>query len=369
MIGKREHRTARWSILGPDPARRVDEAECAISVLLAIAFAQLVPAHNVSWAAFSGYMVMRGHVADTLWRAVLRIIGTAIGAGLALLWVPQLHGAPLSASVASALVGGLTLYGSLTGRRAYAWLFVGLTFEMILYDGLEHPGHDALAFARSRMLEVGVGTLACVIVSALSAVTLRRIWPAARGPEARRLGWHPHAARHAAEAAVALAVLPFIGRLWAVPELAQAAVSIMAVMLVPVTSLGASGLVPVSRRLVQRVAGCLAGAALSFLVLLAAGGSAVLLLAGVAIGVLIGRHIENGKHAVPYIGTQFTLAVLVTLVPDTFGEAAIAPALDRLVGILLGMALLEPVLVAWHLLFPAARRVLVARHAAPDAPR
>ena len=48
-------------------------------------------------------------------------------------------------------------------------------------------------------------------------------------------------------------------------------------------------------------------------------------------------------------GTQFTLAVLVTLVPDSYAGAAIAPALARLTGILVGMALLEPVLLAWHL--------------------
>jgi uncharacterized membrane protein YccC len=74
----------------------------------------------------------------------------------------------------------------------------------------------------------------------------------------------------------------------------------------------------------------------------------VVLILGTAAGVLVGRHIENGGHSYGYVGTQFTLAILVTLVPDSYADAAISPALDRLYSILVGMALLEPVLVVWH---------------------
>ena len=341
--------------LAPQGPRVVDELECVLSVLLAIAFAHLIGAHNVAWAAFSGYMVMRGHVLDSLLRGGLRVLGTAIGAGLALLAVPAIHLSwPLSA-LGCAVVGGLTMYGALTGRRAYAWLFAGLTFEMILLDKLEHPGEDIVAFVTTRLLEVAAGTAACVAVSTLSTLTLRRRWPGIRAAPARRIGWHPHALRHAAQAAVALALLPPLWSMFATPELAQGAVSIMAAMLVPVSSLGAGGLAPVSRKLVQRIAGCLAGSALAGLFLYAAHGNTSVLIAGTLIGVLIGRHIENGSHTVTYVGTQFTLAILVTLVPDSYAGAGIAPALDRLTGTLVGLALLEPVLIAWHLIAPMSR--------------
>ena len=82
-------------------------------------------------------------------------------------------------------------YGAITGRRAYAWLFVGLTFEMILLDTLEHPALAIGTFARTRMLEVAAGTVACVVVSCLSTLTARRRWPAERAPPAKRAGWHP----------------------------------------------------------------------------------------------------------------------------------------------------------------------------------
>lgn len=45
-----------WPVRGP---RLVDELECVLSVLLAIAFAHALEVRHVGWAAFSGYMVMR----------------------------------------------------------------------------------------------------------------------------------------------------------------------------------------------------------------------------------------------------------------------------------------------------------------------
>jgi uncharacterized membrane protein YccC len=352
--------TATRAFVSPGP-RMVDELECAASVLLAIGFGHLAGAQNISWAAFSGYMVMRGHVSESLTRGIRRIVGTALGAGVALALTPLAAANPALAALALALVGGVTLYGALVGRHAYAWLFVGLTFAMILLDKLARP-QDALdAFARTRILEVVAGTTACLLVSMVSTHSLRRRWPGPPGPEPQRFGWRPEAARHAGQAAAALFLLPFLGQLWRGPDLAQSAVTVMAVMLVPVSGIGASGLAPVSRRILLRVAGCTAGAALAAALLFLAhspplaGAAAPVLIAGTVLGVAIGRHIENSQTSIAYGGTQFVLAILVTLVPDSYATAHIGPALERLGGIVVGIALLEPVLVAWRLVAPARR--------------
>jgi len=339
-----------------DPRRLVDEAECVASVLLAIGIAHLIGATNVSWAAFSGYMVMRGHVAESVLRGGLRVVGTTAGAALGLALTPLVVGNILATSLALALIGGLMLYAALTAKRAYAWLFVGLTFVMILLDKMQHPEIALAAFARTRLLEVVAGTLACVIVSSISTLSVRRIWPAERSAAAAGIGWHPHAARHAGQAAVALLILPPLGQQLHLPALPQGAVAIMAVMLVPVSSIGASGFVPVSRRLLNRVAGCAAGGVLAALFLFLGHGSTPILLLGTVLGVAAGRHLENGKGTLAYAGTQFVLAVLVTLVPDDYTQAHIGPALDRLAGTLLGMALLEPVLLVWHVVAPTRRQ-------------
>jgi uncharacterized membrane protein YccC len=287
-------------------------------------------------------------------RGVLRVGGTTLGASLALLIVPLVLPSPIAVSLAGAAIGGLSLYGGLTSRRAYAWLFIGLTFEMILLDKLEHPALAVARFAETRILEVVAGTIACVVVSMASTLTARRRWPAPPAPEPLSLAWHPRAARHAGQAAAALALLPVVWDLFAVPQLAQGAVTIMAVMIVPVSSLGVSGLGMVTQRVLHRAAGCLVGGALAALLLFVAHGSAAILIAATAFGVMLGRHIENGRGPVAYAGTQFTLAILVTLVPDSYAHAAIGPGLDRLIGILVGSALMEPVLVGWHMVAPWA---------------
>lgn len=346
LVGDQLSRELR-ALVKPGP-RMLDEVACVASVLLAILLAHLLEARMVAWAAFTAFVLMKGDLSQTLLRGVLRIVGTVLGAALAELLVPLVVPWPPAAMLAAAVVGALGLYGTLTARRAYAWLLFGLTFEMILLDKLEHPRLDTLDFARTRLLEVVAGTIACVGVSLLATLIGRRLWPASPPPPAAT-GWYPHAARHAGQAGLALGLLPLLHHLFAIPQLPQAGVTIMAVMIVPVTGLGASGLAPVSRRLFQRAAGCLAGGALAAAILLLARGSPPVLIAGTCLGIVIGRHIENGLPAVTYLGLQFTLAILVTLVPDSYAEAAIGPAVERLASIVIGMALLEPVLLVWHL--------------------
>jgi uncharacterized membrane protein YccC len=332
-------------------ARLVDELECSLSVLLAILFAHVLGAANVSWAAYSGYMVMRGHVAESALRGVLRILGTSVGAGLAVALTPLVFGHLAGQILVSASVGGAALYAALTAKRAYAWLFVGLTFEMILLDKIQHPDLAVTAFALTRVLEVVAGTSACVIVSALSTLTARRRWPGPARSAAAQFGWHPNAARHAAQGAVALGTLPCLA-IFGLPELAQSSITILAVMLVPVASVGRSGLVPVSRRLIHRMLGCVTGGLFAALILFASRGNAAILILGTFVGVIVGRHIENGGTAIAYSGTQFVLVILVALVPDSYAYMRIDPALERLAGILMGLVVLEPVLLAWHLVAP-----------------
>ena len=332
--------------------RMIDAIACVTSVMLAIVLAHGIGARMVGWAAFTAFVLMRGSPRETMVRGVLRIVGTVLGAGLALVLVPMAaRSLPLSMASA-ALVGGLGLYGMLTAKRAYAWLLFGLTFEMILLDKLENPSLDTIDFARTRLLEVGAGTIACVAVSLAIAWLTRQQADSVPLVTSPRMRWHPVAARHAAQAGLAIALLPLLHRFTGIPQLAQAGVTIIAVMIVPVSGLGGSGLVPVSRRLLHRAIGCLSGGAMAIAVLMVAQGSVPVLVAGTCLGIWIGRHMETGSTRAPYVGLQFTLAILVVLVPDNFAQVSIVPGLQRLLSIAVGMALLEPVLLTWHALAP-----------------
>lgn len=340
------------------PGRRMaDELECVASVLLAIVLAHLIGAKMIAWAAFSAFVLLKGAMSETLLRGVLRMIGTLLGATLAIWFVRLSPGVQLPAGLAvtmlvTAMVGGLGLYGTLTAHRSYAWLLFGLTFVMILLDKLQQPGIDVQALAVTRVLEVGAGTVACVAVSLVSTLTARRWWPVPPSAGAQHVGWHPDAARHAAQAGVAVGLLPLLNHIVAIPELAQAGVTVMAVMIVPVAGLGSSGLVPVGRRLRHRALGCLAGGVLASLVLLIAGGSVPVLVTGTCLGIIVGRHIENGGPARAYLGLQFTLAVLIVLIPDDYANVAIEPGLKRFLSVFIGMAVLVPILLAGYFLVP-----------------
>ncbi len=339
----------------PGP-RMIDEIECACSVLLAIVISHRIGAENVGWAAFSGYMVMRSHVSESFTRGVLRVTGTLIGAGGALLLAPFLLPSPLLLSFALTVWGGVTLYFAIVGKRAYAWLFTGLTFLMVLIEAMEHASEPISRFAATRVLEVLAGTIACVIVSAISTWTIRRRLP---NPDqdlrAKPVGqptqqWHATVARHALTGAIALGLIPAVWLIFAIPELSQSSITIFAVMLVPAASLADGILSPVSSRVMQRLVGCLAGGFLGGAVLLLSQHSPVVMTIGLVLGILIGRHIENGPPSMSYAGLQFVLAFVVVLVPDNYANAALQPGYERLLGILFGMVLLEPVVLAAHLI-------------------
>jgi uncharacterized membrane protein YccC len=331
-------------------ARTIDEGECVASVLLAILIAHKLGATHISWAAFAGYMVMRGHAAETLLRGALRIVGTLAGGLLALGAAPFVLPHWPIAALAMMLVGTASLYAAITSRRSYAWLFFGLTFAMVMLDKLEHPDIALTTFVETRILETVAGIAACLVVSLVSTLTLRRRWPAPPTPPPVSAPWHRDAFRHACQAGVALALLVALSIILPIPALAQGAIMIMAVMVLPATSIGQSGLAPVSRRILQRTIGCGVGALFSALFLFGAAGSALPLLVGTAIGAALGRHLENGDPAHRYIGTQFTLVVLVTLVPDRYDAAQFLPALERLTAIFVGIAVLLLVLLVGHAL-------------------
>jgi uncharacterized membrane protein YccC len=342
------------ALVTPGP-RMADEWACVAAVMLAIAFGHWLEVKMVAWAAFSAFVLLKDEVTETLLRGVLRIVGTTLGAGLALAIVPIAARSLPIAMFSAAIVGALGLYGMLTARRAYAWLLFGLTFEMILLDKLEKPQLDTLEFAHTRVLEVLAGTVACILVSLAAATLARRKWLGYRPPRPASMSWNPAAARHAAQAGVALGALPALHALVGLPELAQAGVTIMAVMIVPVAGIGPSAFIPVNRRLLHRALGCVAGGAAALLVLILAHGNVPLLIAGTCLGIVIGRHIENGMPSVTYVGLQFTFAVMIVLIPDNYDRVAIEPGILRLVSIFVGMLLLEPVLLAWHLIAPVRR--------------
>ena len=329
--------------------RLLDEVETVLSVLLAIVFAHLLHAQNVGWAAFSGYMVMRSRLQASTTRGLLRILGTVSGALLGWAAVAGLSHQPLLQGLMLAVFCASTLYCALTRTRSYAWLFTCLTFAMVILDTQADPS-EATEFVLTRILEVCAGTVACLLVGAISSLTLRPriLGPAAEAPRPVAVsGWRGDAARHSLQAALALVALPWLSHWLAGPTLSQAAVTMLAVMMVPLSSL-AKGPGVISKRIVHRFVGCLCGAVVAAAALLLCQGQPIAVTVLLCLGIMLGRHLENSGGPLAYVGTQFTLVYLVVFVPDSYANPVLTPGLERLAGIMLGVVLLQVVRLPWQ---------------------
>ncbi|MPW43923.1 FUSC family protein [Acinetobacter guerrae] len=324
--------------------RNMDELEVLFSVFLAIWVAHCLNVENIGWAAFSGYMVLRSHIVDTCIRGTLRILGTLAGALLAC-WI-ELHISKTLwlNSLVLAFFSAFSLYFAMTSRYGYAWLFFGLTFAMVIIDGLMYPFVDMSLFAKTRSIEVIAGTLACMVVSLFFSYIVRPRFSLTANRTglaeiSKFAGYRKLTLIHTAQAALAIAVVPFLIQFFSVDLLTQTAITILAVLMIPLPGLNNKKLV--STRNLYRLFGCLLGAALAFILLPLGGLNYICAALVIALGIIIGRHIENSGQAFAYVGTQLSLVYIVVMVPDQLNLLSMENGWIRLAGIVLGIILIE----------------------------
>ncbi|WP_392561997.1 FUSC family protein [Orbus sturtevantii] len=323
--------------------RFIDELEVICSVFLAIIFAHLFNAQNIGWAAFTGYMIMRSHVLDTLIRGALRFLGTITGALLAYYVTYLLGHNLLFIALGIALVGGITLYFAVTSKYSYAWLFLGITYIMIGVDALGNPFNQVQAFAISRVIEVFAGILASMVISITSNVIKPRltIKPCKEGlAEIVRFPCYAkYTAIHSLRAMLALATLPFLEHFFDLRYLGQTAITVFVVLTVPLSTINNPKIV--SKRNFHRFLGCTLGGLLALICLPFYQINLAIAAIILCLGIFIGRHVENSCQSFSYIGTQFVLVYLVVMVPDSLAYSSVEPGISRLCGVIIGIILVE----------------------------
>lgn len=324
----------------------------ACSVALAIAAAHALHLGDAWWAAISAFVVM-----DTAWRAslargALRIGGTVagglIGFGAALFT----GGHPLAYALLLAGAAWIGLFMALTRHASYAWVLAVVTFAMVMGEA-PAPADVLWAFALERIANVVVGTLACLAVEGAWALWAGRGRTPAPPPGPvptdadRRV-----AAEHALQGAIVIALVAAAMRWEPLGAFPQAMVSALAVLVVPLGADAAQTRPQVHIRMRLRVAGCAAAAALGAVVLPLL---QVHVLAGLAVllaGVWAGAWLQTARPAWRYGALQFVIALLMVFVPDHGLANHPRAALERLLGVALGVAVTWAVLAVWN----AARR-------------
>jgi uncharacterized membrane protein YccC len=336
--------------------------KAALSVLMAVTLADALDLDDLVWAAFSGYMVMRADPWEATQRGVMRIVGTLNGAAFGVVLAPLTAGDPALLVASLFLATWIGIFGAFKSRYSYAWVFFGITAGLVMTEALAAPD-DVFHFAATRVAEIAVGTTSCILVACLFSASrtgaqtgAQIIANSARGPTSvpgvLSEGWfeaHWVQLEHATRSAVAVALLPFIWRWFEIENFRQTAVTSFVIMIAPVAVIMEGGHRPIIERMIHRSAGCLLGSAVPLATLSALGNTLLPSLLVLSAGVWIGYHVQNGRNGVNYVGTQFALGLLTTLVQGPGPVTDITPGLERFVGILIGAAVDCWLIVCWPL--------------------
>jgi uncharacterized membrane protein YccC len=191
-------------------------------------------------------------------------------------------------------------------------------------------------------MEVVVGTLAAVLFAIMLAPDAPAGPPVAAPPGwSDLLGDRWPAVLHALRSGIAVALMPVVWSWFAVPSLAQMAVTAAAVMAIPVLSGNPSqdaGLI--IRRAVYRLAGCLFGGVVGLACLALSLTDYLPWMVLLMAGVWVGTHLQASERGIGYAGTQATVVFIMTLVQGWGPPESILPGIDRFIGITLGLATL-----------------------------
>ncbi|MDM0005771.1 FUSC family protein [Variovorax sp. J22G73] len=342
--------------------RNVHALRQVASVALAVLACHALGLADSWWAAISAFTVMQAGWRTTLARAGLRGLGTLAGALLGWLLGPWLAPHAAAFVLAVGLIAWLCLYGALAFAQGYAWVLGLVTFVMVVCEArtvsaatVGMAGAAALAeFARVRVFDVAIGSLACVCVAVAAdalgarlgrrggqagvALPISAVSGSASGADVAVL--RRNAAHLALHCAFAVAALALACTLTELRHLTQAMVTTIAVLVVPVEGLVAATRRRVAQRMAQRAAGCLLAIALAAAVLPWVEGRPLAAHVALAAGVWCAAWLQEGAASVRYMALQFGVAFIMVFVQDPGTLLGEAPALQRMAGIGVGIAVL-----------------------------
>ena len=196
------------SLTGPR-AHRATMAAAAVALAVPIGCAMDLP--DVWWAAISAVISTMPTRPASVEKGLLRLVGTAVGASLAYAligWIAYDH---VACCLALFAVSSIALLGMAVSPHGYAWMFLGVTFTLVVLVSLNDPA-QAFSIAVYRTLEVCVGITCAILVATLLAPDA----PAAGAAPPEPPGWHDLfgaqwlAVTYALRSGIVIAVLPVI---------------------------------------------------------------------------------------------------------------------------------------------------------------
>lgn len=156
--------------------------KCFVAAMLAYYIALRIGLPRPYWAVTTSYIVAQPLAGAVLSKAVFRLIGTVVGATVAVILVPTFVNEPVVLTTALALWMSLCVFVSLFDRtpRAYVFLLAGYTASIIGIPSVEAPA-TIFDTAILRVQEIGIGIGCASLIHGLvfprtiTAQLLRRI--------------------------------------------------------------------------------------------------------------------------------------------------------------------------------------------------
>lgn len=278
-------------------------------------------------AVMTAHMVMAQYAFTSFQKGLERVVGRGLGIAYGLILVTLFHETPTLAT-ALKMVGLLVVfYIHFTGRLAYTFLNCGLYLAAITEIGHEDPA-KAFPAGQDMMLAIVLGVVVADLVNWLcGAEQSLAIQPGGQPLWPLRGEW----LNHSAMLTVTVAITQTAARLLGLP----ASTSVVSVMMLTITT-DEQALV---RKGNQRLAGAVLGGLWGFgsFLILSRVPHFPMFLALTFLGMFVAAYIARVSKTQSYIGLQMGLVIpMVLLVPPAeFGT--VAPALQRLEGVIVGL--------------------------------
>ncbi len=333
----------------------------ALGVWVAVMAAFVLHLPDPWWAGISAWMI--GQAGQDrkamLNKASMRFAGTIIGCILGFEVGGRLIGfGPLAVALVMSVVFWFATRKRFTSPHSYAWLVACLTFAMAILGAVGNPA-DLAPFVVARGMEITVGILGTTLVVLLLA-------PPARPPGPQNAVKAPPGSVQAMEiehvAIISAVTAPAIIGLVVLLDLPSAMQIFVSSIAVTDRSLGT-----MQTKALQRLIGCVLGGVPGIVLALLLPGHLFPWSLALFTGMFLFTFLHQGDPKTSYFGTQAGIAFLMGLITGSGPPTSIGPVIERVIGIMLGVAILLLVTIVLKPLL--AGRIRAGHHVVVETER
>ncbi|MGH2342221.1 FUSC family protein [Segnochrobactraceae bacterium EtOH-i3] len=305
------------------------------------------------WAGLSALIIANVDRTALFTKGMLRIAGTAAGVIGGFYVAQALEGVQIAQFAALVGAAGFGTWMRQRSPYAYAWFYGALSFMLMVATTLMSPA-ELYLFAHYRCYEIVLGVVAATL-SNWAIGPQAGLFPAGLARAKVTTSRH-EAGRQAAAAMLGCGSIALLWTWFDLPALVQVLISSLVVI--------DRDLATTVERARQRLLGCVIGGAAALAVIALNAYDFFWWITSLAVGIYLSARVHLDKVSYAYVGTQSAVAILTTLV-STGPPEGIEPPLNRVVGILIGVAVMEVTMWMMAGSFRPAR----AAPSAPPAPQ